>query len=187
MADQPSLFDDDDLLDGLDAPDDLTITAPPTPSADAPSLFDAGAPPEADLTVTLPDDRDDPEAVPNDLDGIEGDEARETLFLADAMALAYRAFFSMKNASLTAPDGTDTRTLYGFATALLKLLEDERPEHIAVVFDAIGGQPTFRDQLYDDYKAHRPPMPPEIKSNIPLIKRLVEAFREHVHVAYDAQ
>ena len=176
MADQPSLFDDDDLFDGLDAPDDLTITAPPTPSADAPSLFDAGAPPEADLTVTLPDDRDDPEAVPNDLDGIEGDEARETLFLADAMALAYRAFFSMKNASLTAPDGTDTRTLYGFATALLKLLEDERPEHIAVVFDAIGGQPTFRDQLYDDYKAHRPPMPPEIKSNIPLIKRLVEAF-----------
>ena len=67
MADQPSLFDDDDLFDGLDAPDDLTITAPPQPSADAPSLFDAGAPPQADLTVTLPEDRDDPEAVPDDL------------------------------------------------------------------------------------------------------------------------
>ena len=132
------------------------------------------APPTANVLVTLPDDFDDDTAgdAPDDAP----DDARETLFLADAMALAYRAFFSMKNASLSAPDGTDTRTLYGFAGALLKLLEEHRPEHIAVVFDALGGPPTFRDQLYDDYKAHRPPMPPEIKSNIPLIKRLVEAF-----------
>jgi DNA polymerase-1 len=148
--------------------------------ADAPTLFDDPTPPagddarqpdtlDAEVSITLPDDADD-------FDAIESGDARETLFLADAMALAYRAFFSMKNAALTAPDGRDTRTLYGFASALLKLLEDERPEHIAVVFDKLGGKPTFRDQLYDDYKAHRPPMPPEIKENIPLIKRLVEAF-----------
>ncbi len=123
----------------------------------------------APVRLTLPDDLGEATGE------APGDE-RETLFLADAMALAYRAFFSMKNAALSAPDGTDTRTLYGFASALLKLLEEHRPEHIAVVFDAIGGPPTFRDTLYDDYKAHRPPMPPEIKSNIPLIKRLVEAF-----------
>ena len=139
--------------------------------ADQPSLFDAADPtPEADVAVSLPDDLDDPLAA------VESDDARETLFLADAMALAYRAFFSMKNATLNAPDGTDTRTLYGFTSALLKLLEDHQPEHIAVVFDKIGGKPTFRDQLYDEYKAHRPPMPPEIKSNIPLLRRLVEAF-----------
>ncbi|MEM0963191.1 MAG: DNA polymerase I [Bacteroidota bacterium] len=149
MADQPSLFDDT--------------------SADAPA-GDGAPPPEASLDVSLPDDLDDPLAA------VERDDARETLFLADAMALAYRAFFSMKNATLNAPDGTDTRTLYGFTSALLKLLEDEQPEQIAVVFDKIGGAPTFRDQLYDDYKAHRPPMPDEIKSNIPLVKRLVEAF-----------
>ncbi|WP_412070506.1 DNA polymerase I [Rubrivirga sp. IMCC43871] len=133
--------------------------------ADQPSLFD-----NVRLDVTLPDDLDDPLAA------VESDAGRETLFLADAMALAYRAFFSMKNASLSAPDGTDTRTLYGFTTALLKLLEDEQPEHIAVVFDVIGGGPTFRDELYADYKGHRPPMPPEIKSNIPLLKRLCTAF-----------
>ena len=118
--------------------------------------------------------------LPDDLDAaladVESGDARETLFLADALALAYRAFFSMKNATLTAPDGRDTRTLYGFASALLKLLEDEQPEQIAVVFDAIGGAPTFRDTLYDEYKAHRPPMPPEIKDNLPLLKRLVRAF-----------
>lgn len=155
MADQPSLFDADD-----DAPD----AAPPPAGDGAP-------PPSADVSVTLPDDYDD-----EDYAAIEGGPARETLFLADAMALAYRAFFSMKNATLTAPDGTDTRTLYGFTSALLKLLEEHQPEHIAVVFDKLGGKPTFRDQLYDDYKAHRPPMPDEIKSNIPLVKRLVEAF-----------
>ncbi|MDT0630602.1 DNA polymerase I [Rubrivirga sp. S365] len=150
--------------------DDASETTPPDAAA---------APPDADLTVTLPEaPGGDGDALYDDeaFDAIEGGAARETLFLADAMALAYRAFFSMKNATLTAPDGRDTRTLYGFATALLKLLEDEQPEHIAVVFDKLGGTPTFRDQLYDDYKAHRPPMPPEIKDNVPLIKRLVEAF-----------
>ena len=151
MADQPSLFD----------------AASDTPAAADP---EAG-PPTASVAISLPDDYDD-----EDFAAIESGDARETLFLADAMALAYRAFFSMKNATLTAPDGTDTRTLYGFTSALLKLLEDHQPEQIAVVFDKIGGKPTFRDQLYDDYKAHRPPMPDEIKSNIPIIKRLVEAF-----------
>ena len=140
--------------------------------ADQPTLFDADDPtPDADVSVSLPDDLDD-----DALDQLGDASGRETLFLADAMALAYRAFFSMKNATLTAPDGTDTRTLYGFTSAILKLLEEHQPEHIAVVFDKIGGKPTFRDQLYDEYKAHRPPMPPEIKSNIPLLKRLVEAF-----------
>lgn len=135
-----------------------------------PTLFDAldtppdDAPPAPDASDASDDDRQP-----------DGDE-RETLFLADAMALAYRAFFSMKNASMNAPDGTDTRTLYGFATALLKLLEDHQPEQIAVVFDAIGAGGTFRDELYEEYKSHRPPMPQEIKDCIPLIKDLCRGF-----------
>ncbi|MEM6286470.1 MAG: DNA polymerase I [Bacteroidota bacterium] len=157
MADQPTLFDAASEAD-----------APARPEAETPP---ADAPPAASVAVSLPDDYYDA-----DFAAIESGEARETLFLADAMALAYRAFFSMKNATLTAPDGTDTRTLYGFTSALLKLLEEHQPEHIAVVFDKIGGAPTFRDQLYADYKAHRPPMPDEIKSNIPLLRRLAEAF-----------
>ena len=178
MADQPTLFDDSaDTPDAApldDAGPDEVADADQTMDLDArddaPWDTDDEAAPTVRLVVDLPDDADDPLAA------VESGEGRETLFLADAMALAYRAFFSMKNASLNAPDGTDTRTLYGFATALLKLLEDEQPEHIAVVFDALGGPKTFRDQLYDDYKGHRPPMPSEIKQNVPLIKRLVQGF-----------
>ena len=176
MADQPTLFDDSDTppadaASDADAPlaDDADEAVMDLDARDdAPWDTDDADAPTVALTIDLPDDAG--------MDDLGDGDARETLFLADAMALAYRAFFSMKNASLNAPDGTDTRTLYGFATALLKLLEDEQPEHIAVVFDKLGGQPTFRDQLYDDYKGHRPPMPSEIKQNIPLIKRLVEGF-----------
>ncbi len=173
MADQPSLFDaapDDAPRADLKAPDldtpDLEAVSLETPELATPELK------TPDIKAAAPDH---PVAA-DAFDDLEDASGRETLFLADAMALAYRAFFSMKNATLSAPDGTDTRTLYGFSTALLKLLEDEQPEHIAVVFDAIGGAPTFRDKLYDDYKGHRPPMPPEIKSNIPLVKRLCRAF-----------
>ena len=189
MPTEPSLFD---------ALPDPAPRPPEAPEPDAPGvapeLFDAGVTPEdgvpgrataggsageapaatsgtATVRVDLPDDLDS-----DAIFGIEGDHARETLFLADAFALAYRAFFSMKNAQLSAPDGTDTRTLYGFATAIMKLLEDHSPEHIAVVFDPMGGGGTFRDQLYAEYKAQRPPMPPEIKSNIPLLKRLVRSL-----------
>lgn len=167
MADQTSLFDNDDALEApdLEAPD-LT-----SPDLKAPDLTT----PDLQVPDVPPATPDHP--VPADaFDDLDDASGRETLFLADAMALAYRAFFSMKNAALNAPDGMDTRTLYGFATALLKLLEDEQPEHIAVVFDKIGGAPTFRDKLYDDYKGHRPPMPSEIKQNIPLLKRLCRAF-----------
>ncbi|MEO0558412.1 MAG: DNA polymerase I [Bacteroidota bacterium] len=185
MPDQPSLFD---------SPAEPTPpSVSPTPTDDTPpwetdalttGTPDASsrAPPEAptaDLVNELPTDDTPPWDMFAEGDAIADDnaaETRETLFLADAMALAYRAFFSMKNASLSAPDGTDTRTLYGFSTALLKLLEDHQPEHIAVVFDAIGPGGTFRDQLYEDYKAHRPPTPPEIVDNIPLIKELAKGF-----------
>ncbi|OZC03392.1 DNA polymerase I [Rubricoccus marinus] len=179
---EPSLFDD--LPEPPATPEASGDTAP----AGAPDLFSAPSAsataepaPEAPSSDDTPPwdepDADAPDDAPeaSGEDDEEGEE-RETLFLADAMALAYRAFFSMKNASMNAPDGTDTRTLYGFATALLKLLEDHQPEHIAVVFDPLTGGPNFRDELYEDYKAHRPPMPSEIKSCIPLIKDLCRGF-----------
>ena len=160
MPTEPSLFDA--------LPDD----APDSPGTAAPADADAAPWDDDPLAAGL----DDGVAIERtDLPDPEEGE-RETLFLADAMALAYRAFFSMKNATMTAPDGTDTRTLYGFATALLKLLEDHQPEHIAVVFDSLTGAPNFRDELYDHYKAHRAPMPAEIKACLPLLERLSEAF-----------
>lgn len=100
----------------------------------------------------------------------------ERLFLADALALAYRAHFAFVSRPLTTPDGHEVSAVYGFVGSLLKLLEDERPEHIAVVFDSLSGAPTFRDGLYAAYKSHRPPMPEGIRFSLPYIRRLVEAF-----------
>lgn len=100
----------------------------------------------------------------------------ERLYLADALALAYRAHFAFISRPLVNAQGHETSAAYGFTASLLKLLEDERPEHIAVVFDALDGEPTFRAELYEDYKAHRPPMPEGLRFSIPYIKRIVEAF-----------
>lgn len=100
----------------------------------------------------------------------------ETLYLADAMALAYRSHFAFIKRPLFSKSGMNTSAVYGFAGSLLKLLEDHSPDHIAVVFDKIGPGGTFRDALYAEYKAHRPPMPDELEGAIPYIKRLVEAF-----------
>ena len=155
MPIDPTLFDD--LLPPAEA------VPAAAPSASAPGAASVSAPPW---------DED-----PADAADTSSSDDRETLFLADAMALAYRAFFSMQNAVLTTPDGlVDTRALYGFATALLKLLEDHTPEHIAVVFDAMTGAPNFRTEAFPDYKGHRPPMPDGIKGALPFIKRLVAAF-----------
>jgi DNA polymerase-1 len=100
----------------------------------------------------------------------------ERLYLADALALAYRAHFAFINRPLTDAEGNVTSAAYGFTSSLLKLLEDERPEHIAVVFDPLDGKPNFRDALYAEYKAHRPKMPDGIRYCLPFIKRIVEGF-----------
>ena len=96
------------------------------------------------------------------------------LYLCDAMALAYRAHFAFIQRPLINKKGQDTSAIYGFTNSLIKLLEDEQPDHIAVVFDAPGK--TFRDEVYEQYKAHRPPMPDGIREGIPYIKKIVEAL-----------
>lgn len=101
---------------------------------------------------------------------------RERLFLADALALAYRAHFAFIARPLTDREGNETSAAYGFTASLLKLLEDHRPEHIAVVFDPMDGEVTFRDTLYEAYKSNRPPMPEGIRYSLPFIKRIVQGF-----------
>ena len=98
---------------------------------------------------------------------------RPRLYLVDGSSYIYRAFHALP--PLTSPNGIPTQAAYGFATMLLKLLADAKPEHMAVVFDAPGA--TFRDEMFDRYKANRPATPDELAVQIPLIHRLVEAFR----------
>ena len=98
------------------------------------------------------------------------------LYLLDAMALAYRSHFIFISRPLVNSKGQNTSATYGFTSALLKLIEDHGIEHIAVVFDALDDGGTFRDELFDSYKANREPPPDELIDNIPRIKSVVEAF-----------
>ena len=96
------------------------------------------------------------------------------LFLLDAFALIYRAYFAFGNNQRYNSKGLNTSAALGFTNTLLEVLEKEKPSHIAVVFDAPAA--TNREIEYSDYKANREEMPEDIKSAIPYIKRIIEAF-----------
>ena len=81
------------------------------------------------------------------------------LVLVDGSSYLYRAFHALP--SLTNSKGKPTGAVYGVINMLRRLLKDYQPEQIAVVFDAKGK--TFRDDLYAEYKANRPPMPEELQ------------------------
>ncbi|HRI86923.1 MAG TPA: DNA polymerase I [Candidatus Hydrogenedentes bacterium] len=96
----------------------------------------------------------------------------DRLYLIDGSAFAYRAYFAIRG--LTNSKGQPTNAVYGFARVLLKLLREHEPSHIAVVFDAPGK--TFRDDMYEAYKATREATPDDLKSQFPLMHELVSAF-----------
>ncbi|SMC21461.1 DNA polymerase I [Andreprevotia lacus DSM 23236] len=95
-----------------------------------------------------------------------------TLLLIDGSSYLYRAFHAIRE--LSAPDGTPTNALYGVINMLKKLRTTTPADHIACVWDAKGK--TFRDDIYADYKANRPPMPDELRVQIAPIHEAVAAF-----------
>ena len=94
------------------------------------------------------------------------------LVLIDGSSYLYRAFHALP--SLTNSQGEPTGALHGVLTMILKLLRDEQPAHVAVVFDAPGK--TFRDDMFAEYKANRPPMPDDLRSQVQPILDAVEAL-----------
>ena len=90
----------------------------------------------------------------------------ETLFLIDGNSFCYRAFYAIP--SLTNSRGEPTNAIYGFVTMLRRVIEEQKPDHLAVCFDR--KEPTFRHERYQEYKAHRKPMPTELVSQIEPIK-----------------
>ncbi len=96
------------------------------------------------------------------------------LYLLDAYALIYRSYYAFINNPRITTTGINTSATFGFCNFLLELLEQEKPTHIAVVFDPEG--PTFRHELYKPYKAHRPPMPEDLKKSIPYIKKTIKGL-----------
>lgn len=97
------------------------------------------------------------------------------VFLFDAYALIYRAYYAFINRPMINSKGFNTSAIYGFTTMLTEILKKEAPEYVAVAFDPPG--PTFRHELYSKYKANRLTTPEEIKKAVPVIKRIIEAFR----------
>ena len=101
--------------------------------------------------------------------------ADKKLFLLDAYALIFRAYFAFaKNPRITS-GGLDTSAVYGFTSALLDLLSKENPTHIAVCFDL--PEPTERHEIFPEYKANRDATPEAIKLAVPFIHRILEAFK----------
>lgn len=96
------------------------------------------------------------------------------LFLIDGMAIAYRAYFSMIRTPLINSKGMNTSAIYGFINALNKLIDDEKPDYIAVAFDT--KEPTFRHERYPEYKSNREAMPDDLVPQIGKIKEVVSAF-----------
>ncbi|MBN1880924.1 MAG: DNA polymerase I [Deltaproteobacteria bacterium] len=98
--------------------------------------------------------------------------SRKTIALIDGSSYIYRAFYAIRG--LATSGGFPTGAIFGFNNMLTKVLDDLNPDYVAVAFDAKG--PTFRKEIYDDYKANRPEMPDDLKPQIPKIKELLDAY-----------
>src|SRR3982074_3321419 len=103
--------------------------------------------------------------------------AVKTLFLVDAMNTIFRAFFAPMS-RLNNSQGIPTKVPYLFSNMLRKLMKEHEPDYLAVVFDT--REPTFRDKLFDKYKAQRPPMPEDLAVQLPYVPRMSAATRRPV-------
>lgn len=96
------------------------------------------------------------------------------LFLLDAYALVYRAYYAFIRSPRINSKGLNTSAIFGFVNTLEDVLKKENPSHIAVVFDPSG--PTFRHELFEQYKAQREETPEDIRKAIPYIKKIIEGY-----------
>lgn len=97
---------------------------------------------------------------------------RKKLYLIDATAFCYRAFYAL--GSLATSSGQPTNAVYGFLNILNKILKEKKPDYIAICFDV--SRETFRTKKYAEYKIQRPPMPDGLSSQIPIIKEIIRAY-----------
>jgi DNA polymerase-1 len=99
----------------------------------------------------------------------------KTLYIIDGHAHIYAAYYAPMKQRLTSPAGEPTKATYIFTTALVGLIDKYKPDMLAVAMD--GPAPTFRSDLFADYKAHRPPMPDDMPVQIERIKQILDAMR----------
>lgn len=100
--------------------------------------------------------------------------ADKRLFLLDAYALIFRAYYALIRSPRVTSKGKNTNAQFGFTSTLFELMRKENPSHLAVVFDTSA--PTERDNVYAEYKANRQETPEDIREAVPDIKRIIEGF-----------
>jgi len=103
-------------------------------------------------------------------------EEDKKIYLIDGSAYIYRAYHAIRE--LSNSKGLPTNAVFGFTKMLLKLIEEKSPKYLGMFFDAKG--PTFRHEMFEAYKANRPPMPDDLSVQIPFIKDVVRGFNLHV-------
>jgi len=99
---------------------------------------------------------------------------KKRLFLIDGSALAYRSYFAFIRNPLINSKGENTSAVFGFTNSMLKILRDEKPDYIGVVFDTKA--PTFRHEIFKDYKSTRSKMPEEMSEQLPRITQVAEVM-----------
>lgn len=99
---------------------------------------------------------------------------KKRLFLIDGSALAYRSYFAFIRNPLINSKGENTSAPFGFTNSMMKILREEKPDYIAMVFDTKA--PTFRHEIFKEYKSTRAKMPDEMESQLPRIREIIEAM-----------
>jgi DNA polymerase-1 len=97
---------------------------------------------------------------------------KPSLFIVDALNFLFRAFHALP--PLTTTKGLQTGAIYGLCQMIMRIEREERPTHLCVVYDAPGDN--FRNEIFAEYKAHRPPMPPELGAQLGMVRRVIDAF-----------
>ena len=101
-------------------------------------------------------------------------EGKPLLMLMDGHALVHRAWHAIREPLTVSATGEDVRGVYGFVNSFIRSLQDWEPSHCAIAFDLPA--PTFRHERFKEYKAHRPPTPPELRSQFERVRQLIAAF-----------
>ncbi|MGD9140870.1 MAG: DNA polymerase I [bacterium] len=96
------------------------------------------------------------------------------VLLIDGAAIAYRAHYGLAGSGLSTADGKSTGATYGYATTIYKLIRDEKPDYVCVALDT--DKPTYRHELYEDYKAGRPEMPDDLADQLDDMREVTEAL-----------
>src|SRR5271170_7338769 len=97
----------------------------------------------------------------------------KSLYLIDGSGFIFRAYYAIKR-DLTNPQGVPVKAVYGFVTMMMKLMESHQGDYFAVIFDA--ARKTFRNEIYPEYKAHRPPAPDDLVPQFALVRDATAAL-----------